>query len=386
MSAAANGHRADDAKVATVAVIGPLPPPTHGHMVFTQRLLESQLLARRFRLVHVDISDHRELGTVGRLDLVNVLLALRHFGRLIKVLATERPDVVHVPLAQNLLGLGRDLVFVAISLLGRTNVVGQIHGGGLGAFLSKAPRWFTAMARVLLHRCSALVVMTRWQAERLGPALPAERTVVIPHGTEDNASSPAEPRPNSFRALYVSSHLHESKGLEALVAAATRAQAAGVTTEWEIVGEWLDETTRIETQRRVGEVPGIHFRGAVERSQLAAVYSNADAFVFPTGHNEGFALVRIEAMAAGLPVITTEAGGGREIVRDGVEGFIVDVDEPDQIVERLKQLREDPRMHAQIARRAQARQRSEYAAQAFEASMADLWEAVAGGRVPADSS
>ena len=386
MIAAVNGHRGDDTKVATVAVIGPLPPPLHGHMVFTQRLLESQLLARRFRLVHVDISDHRELGTVGRLELVNVLLALRHFGRLIKVLATERPDIVHVPLAQNLLGLGRDLVFVAISLLGRTNVVGQVHGGGLGAFLSTAPRWFTALARVLLHRCSALVVMTRWQAERLGPAVPAERTVVIPHGTEDNASSPAEPRPDSFRALYVSSHLHESKGLEALVAAATRAQAAGVTTEWEIVGEWLDETTRIETQQRVGEVPGIHFRGAVERSQLAAVYSNADAFVFPTGHNEGFALVRIEAMAAGLPVITTEAGGGREIVRDGVEGFIVDVDDPDQIVDRLKQLREDPRMHAQIARRAQARQRSEYAEQAFEASMADLWEAVAGGRVPADSS
>ena len=197
---------------------------------------------------------------------------------------------------------------------------------------------------------------------------------------------PRRARPDSFRALYVSSHLHESKGLEALVAAATRAQAAGVTTEWEIVGEWLDETTRIETQRRVGDVPGIHFRGAVERSQLAAVYSNADAFVFPTGPSEGFALVRIEAMAAGLPVITTEAGGGREIVRDGVEGFIVDVDDPDQIVDRLKQLREDPRMHARIARRAQARQRSEYAAQAFEASMADLWEAVAGGRVPADSS
>jgi glycosyltransferase involved in cell wall biosynthesis len=383
---AVNGDRGDDAKVATVAVIGPLPPPSHGHMVFTQRLLESQLLARRFRLVHVDISDHRELGTVGRLELVNVLLALRHFGRLIKVLATERPDIVHVPLAQNLLGLGRDLVLVAISLLGRAKVVGQVHGGGLGTFLSQAPRWFTALARVLLHRCSALVVMTRWQAERLGPALPAERTVVIPHGTEDNPSSPAEPRPDRFRALYVSSHLHESKGLEALVAAATRAQAAGVTTEWEIFGEWLDETTRIETQRRVGEVPGIHFRGAVERSQLAPVYSNADAFVFPAGPSEGFALVRIEAMAAGLPVITTEAGGGREIVRDGVEGFIVDVDDPDQIVDRLKQLREDPRMHAQIARRAQARQRSEYAEQAFETSMADLWEAAAGGKVPADSS
>lgn len=363
-----------------VAVIGPLPPPSHGHMVFTQRLLESELLTTRFRIVHVDISDHRALGTVGRLELVNALLALRDFGRLIKVLVLERPDVIHVPLAQNLLGLGRDLGFVVISLLGRTKVVAHVHGGGLGSFMRTAPRWFSAIARTLLHRCSAFVVMTRWQAERIGPTIPSDRIVVIPHGTEDNEAAPREPQPGRFRALYVSSHLHESKGLGPLVEAAAEAQRTGVTTEWEIIGAWLDAATETATHERTKEVAGIHFRGAVERDQLQDAYSQADAFVFPTGPSEGFALVRIEAMAAGLPVITTEAGGGREIVRDGIEGFIVDYDAPGQIVARLQQLRDDPDLRAEIGRQARARQRSEYGERAFELAMADLWERVAAGR------
>lgn len=363
-----------------VGVIGPLPPPSHGHMIFTRRLLESSELARRFRLVHVDISDHRELGTLGRLELVNFLLALRHFGRLIGVLARERPALVHVPLAQNLVGLGRDLVFVAICMLARVRVVAHVHGGGLGAFLDSAPRWFSGPARMLLRRCSALVVMSRWQAERVRPAIPGARIVVIPHGTEENPAPPAQPREERFRALYVSSHLHESKGLGPLVAAAARAQAEGVTTEWEIVGAWLDEETRIATERRLEGMPGINFRGAVDRADLAAVYADAEAFVFPTGPSEGFAFVRIEAMAAGLPVITTEAGGGREIVRDGVEGFIVGYDDADAIVASLRRLRDDPELHAKLARQAQERQRTEFAERTFCATLGDLWEAVAAGR------
>lgn len=360
-----------------MAVIGPLPPPSHGHMVFTRRLLDSKLLAQRFRIVHVDISDHRDLGTIGRLDPMNVVLALRDFWRLLRTLTTVRPAVVHVPMAQNLLGLGRDLVFIAIALRRRSRVVAQVHGGGLGAFMDSAPAWFRALARPLLRRCAAFVVMTPWQAASTGAAVPPERIVVIPHGTDDNEAPLPQAQADSFRALYVSSHLHESKGLEPLVEAAIESQRTGVTTEWEIIGAWLDEEARIAVEQRTRVVNGISFRGAVDRAELPEAYSRADAFVFPTGPNEGFALVRIEAMAAGLPVITTEAGGGGEIVREGVEGFIVDYDAPDQIVERLRALRDDPERRTEVGRSARLRQRESFSAGAFESALADLWDRVA---------
>jgi glycosyltransferase involved in cell wall biosynthesis len=346
-------------------------------MVFTQRLLDSAMLNERFRIVHVDISDHREMATIARIDAMNVVLALRDFARLITVMVRERPEVVHAPLAQNLLGFSRDLCFIAIALLGRSRVVVQIHGGALEDSVREAPRWFAALARTVLHRCAAFVAMNRWQVERLGPTVPPERTVVIPHATDDRAPSESTPDPAGLRALYASSSLQESKGLWTVLEAAVQAQREGITSEWEIVGPWLDPETERDARAMTKGVPGVHFRGPIDHAELLDAYARADVFVFPTGPIEAFGLVRIEAMSAGLPVITTEAGGGSEMIRDGVEGYIVDYSNPEQIVTRLGELRADPQLLAEMSANARARQREAYGVGAFERSVADLWAEVA---------
>ena len=80
-------------------------------------------------------------------------------------------------------------------------------------------------------------------------------------------------------------------------------------------------------------------------------------------------------MAAGLPVITTEAGGAREVVRDGVDGFIVDYDNPGQIVERLARLEREPELRSRMGRAAQQRQRALFSEEAFDDALAGVWRA-----------
>ncbi len=91
------------------------------------------------------------------------------------------------------------------------------------------------------------------------------------------------------------------------------------------------------------------------RPDLAARFSQADAFVFPT-LLEGMPLVVIEAMACGLPVITT-ARGADEIVRDGVEGFIVPVRDPGAIADRLGLLYHDAALRRRMGEAARRRAR-----------------------------
>jgi glycosyltransferase involved in cell wall biosynthesis len=368
----------------TVAVVGPLPPPIHGHMVLTRRILGSRRLAREFRIVHVDSSDHRGFENLGRFDLVNALLAIRHGSWLLVTLARERPAIVYVPLSQNILGLGRDLTFVALALAARSRVIGQVHGGGFQTFLEDAPAWFRAAARALLRRTAALVVMSEWQRERVAAAIPGCRAVVVPHGTELLDIPPRKPGSDPLRALYVSSYLDRSKGLHTVLEAASEAQRAGVTGRWDIVGAPTNESRR-RPGLELAAAPGIHFRGALGPEELRRAYASADVFVFPTQANEGFGFVRIEAMAAGLPVITTEAGGAREIVRDGVDGFIVEYDSPEEIVNRLAELEADPERRAEMGRRAQERQRSRFSQESFERGMASVWTEVAAGRVRASA-
>jgi UDP-glucose:(heptosyl)LPS alpha-1,3-glucosyltransferase len=72
---------------------------------------------------------------------------------------------------------------------------------------------------------------------------------------------------------------------------------------------------------RLGVLPRVIFAGA--QSNMAEYYGASDAFVFPTAY-EPFGLVITEAMAAGLPVVTTKVAGAAELITDGTDGMLLD--------------------------------------------------------------
>ena len=77
-------------------------------------------------------------------------------------------------------------------------------------------------------------------------------------------------------------------------------------------------------------------------------------FVFPSLF-EGLALVTGEAISQGLPVITTPNSGGTDILRDGVDGFIVPIRDPEAITQRLLELHEDRALLKQMSDSARER-------------------------------
>jgi len=96
----------------------------------------------------------------------------------------------------------------------------------------------------------------------------------------------------------------------------------------------------------------VHIPHSPQR-KLPQFYGDADVFVFPT-LLEGLGLVVLEAMASGLPVITT-ARGPDEVVRDGIDGFVVPIRDADAIAERLRILQCNPDLRAEMGRRARER-------------------------------
>jgi len=80
--------------------------------------------------------------------------------------------------------------------------------------------------------------------------------------------------------------------------------------------------------------PNIIFRGRLSDEELARVYSEAKAFIFP--QEEDFGIVAIEAMAAGKPIIAFRGGDIVEHVREGEEGLFFDEQTPDCLIETLK--------------------------------------------------
>ena len=99
-----------------------------------------------------------------------------------------------------------------------------------------------------------------------------------------------------------------------------------------------------------------HFVGYLQGLELASAYASADAFVFPS-RTETLGLVLLEAMAAGCPVVAANSGGIPDIVTDGENGYLFEVDDPDGAITATKRLLEAQEEREQL--RLNARQEAE---------------------------
>ncbi|MBE0641856.1 MAG: hypothetical protein IH599_07460 [Bacteroidales bacterium] len=86
-------------KKPVVVFLGKLPPPWIGPALAARVILSSKL-NEDFRLVHLDMSDHRDTHTLGRWDLVNLWLALKQYALLKWLIVKHRPDLVYIPAGQ----------------------------------------------------------------------------------------------------------------------------------------------------------------------------------------------------------------------------------------------------------------------------------------------
>jgi glycosyltransferase involved in cell wall biosynthesis len=95
------------------------------------------------------------------------------------------------------------------------------------------------------------------------------------------------------------------------------------------------------------------FTGPVDHGAVGAILRRADVFAFPS-MAEGMARAVLEAMASGIPVITTAEAGYEGVIRDGENGFLVPVRAPEAIADVLQRLARDQALRAEVGRAARA--------------------------------
>lgn len=124
---------------------------------------------------------------------------------------------------------------------------------------------------------------------------------------------------------------------------------AGIAGTLELCGQLLPEVAKVSATHLAR--PDVRARGHVVA--IAQAYADADLFAFPT-LEEGGPLVVIEAMARGLPILTSPMGAG-EVLRDGVEGLVRDPADRAGWVEALRRLAGDAALRARLGAAARER-------------------------------
>jgi glycosyltransferase involved in cell wall biosynthesis len=183
-----------------------------------------------------------------------------------------------------------------------------------------------------------------------------DKLCVVPYGVDlQTFSPPAQPPARgTFKVIY-SGQLTQRKGLSYLLQGYQRFARAD--TELTLVGGQVGGPEPLR--------PYAHLFKHVPhqpRPALAERYRQSHVFVFPT-LVEGMPLVVLEAMASGLPVIVT-ANGPAGIVRDGIDGFIIEQRSPEAVHEKLDLLYRDRDRCAAMGRNA-ARRAQQFSWQAY---------------------
>jgi glycosyltransferase involved in cell wall biosynthesis len=289
--------------------------------------------------------------------------------RLLAIIRRVQPDVLHTHTAKAG-AIGR----LAALMAGKDRpavVVHTFHGHVLRGYFSP---WKTAMFRQLERRLAAstdalIAVSPEVKADlvRLGVA-PPEKIVVIRLGLDLEArlAAPADARETLRRDLGIPAdrvvlawlgRMTEIKRADVLLDAFARLRESTAAVDLVIAG---DGPLRAALEQRavdLGIADACHFTGF--RSDVGTIYAASDGVVL-TSANEGTPVSVIEAQAAGLPVVSTDVGGVRDIVADGSSGFVVPAGDVEALAERLGRIVADPELRARLGDEGRARAGTRY--------------------------
>lgn len=170
--------------------------------------------------------------------------------------------------------------------------------------------------------------------------------------------------------------LHWKKGISDALRALRRLHERGVRAQYVLVGEGeFQEAVQFDIWD-LGLSDHVTLAGPLPRAAVRAALADADVFLLPS-ISEGLSNAVLEAMATQLPVVTTDAGGMMEAVRDGVDGFVVRRRDVDGMACCLERLAADPELRRRMGRSARERVREQFGIERQIRKFAEVYRSLA---------
>jgi starch synthase len=167
---------------------------------------------------------------------------------------------------------------------------------------------------------------------------------VAPYGCPSTlVGSPSIRAPREPLRIFYAGRLTILKGLPYLIEAVEQLRIP-----WHLTFAGQKPKSSVPALNRFLNRSNCAWLGVVPHQTLLEAMTRAHVFVFPS-IVEGFGMVITEALAAGLPVITTTNTAGPDILSDGVDGFVVPIRDPEAIAERLTRIADDENFRRELA-------------------------------------
>ena len=344
-------------KKTKVLFFGKLPPPFIGPAVATQKIINSDL-KNRFNLVFFDLSHHKSIADLGKFSFSNFTSAFGQYFKLIKMLREHQPDLVYIPSQQTTVAYLRDIPFWIITKWFGKKLITHLRGGYFKKWYeNETGPLMKSVVKFWQKRIDAQIVLGDNLINMYSDLMPVERIHVVPNaGDYDIPSAPAREE-DVIRVLFLG-NFKETKGvlntMESFFLLKPETQKK---VKFLFAGNWHEQKTKekMEAMLTKDHENRIEIVGPVSGAPKFELLASCDVFIFPSFYrNEGHPWVLVEAIAAGLAVISTDHAAISQTVVHEHNGFLVEKQQPEQIAERLEQLVVDKELrekHQKASRR-----------------------------------
>jgi glycosyltransferase involved in cell wall biosynthesis len=200
----------------------------------------------------------------------------------------------------------------------------------------------------IYRKCSQIITLSSYTADIISIRfkIPRNQIIVLPCPIDTEKLHPPSKVPPDKIVLFVGRYNDPRKNIAMLIRAFARVvkqvQDAGLL----LVG---DEPTSdlFNLAARFGLNHSVQFRGVIPHGEVITYYHRAAVFAIPSWQ-EGLGIVGLEAMACGLPIVSTRCGGPEDFVRNGATGFLVPLNDDEAMANHLVEMLTNPLLRIQM--------------------------------------
>lgn len=341
-----------------------LPPPVHGAAVMGSVIRESHLIRSAFDCRFINLSSSSSIDEVGKARLSKLGFLFQLFRKLRKEVREWTPDLVYVTPTSTLPGFAKDYLVVRFLQRKGCRIIAHFHNKGVR---NRQGRWLDNILYTRFFKDLKVILLS----ERLYPDIekyvPMEHVGICFNGLDFPSVSPCRDR--ALPEVLFISNLLEGKGFRDLLKACQELYVnRGVSFCCRFVGAPSKDISAEKFCMEI-KVMGLQdvvcYEGPLYGNDKLLALNRASIFVHPT-HEDCFPLVILEAMAAGLPVVSTWEGAIPDEVVDGVTGILYKKGDSVALADAIQTLLENPSLRERMGKEGQARYEANFTVPHFE--------------------
>lgn len=280
-------------------------------------------------------------------------------------------DIIHCHILHGF----QSMAAVLMQRLFRKKVIIKVASTGmLSDFMMLRQSLFgSGMLRFLRHADCLVALCGQAVAEARAQGFSENRIAVIPNGVDSSRFRPVPGREHSHTRIVCAGSLTATKGVDVLIDAFAGLRQEHALFGLDIFGSGPLQESLHEKAVQLGISVDVRFHGKV--ADIERYLDSSCIFVQPS-LVEGMSNVILEAMAAGLPVVSTRTGAAAEIIQDGVNGLLVDAGSSEQIRDAIIRIVSDEDFAQRIGIEARATIASTYAIEIVAERYRELYQSL----------